>query len=78
MVLQVALKRIPDVLSSPDQARRVIREVCILRRLHHPFIIQLLDAFVRPASSGELSLFRTQHGSAELLELDMRQGLPFA
>lgn len=30
---QVALKRIPDVLSSPEQAKRVLREVCILRRL---------------------------------------------
>ena len=52
--LQVALKRIPDVLSSPDQAKRVLREVCILRRLRHPFLINLLDAFTRPASSGKL------------------------
>ena len=49
---QVALKRIPDVLSSPDQAKKVLREVCILRRLRHPFLINLLDAFTRPASSG--------------------------
>ena len=50
--LQVALKRISDVLSSPDQAKRVLREVCILRRLRHPFLINLRDAFTRPASSG--------------------------
>ena len=49
---QVALKRIPDVLSSPEQAKRVLREVCILRRLHHPNLINLRDAFTRPASSG--------------------------
>ncbi len=49
---QVALKRIPDVLSSPEQAKRVLREVCILRRLRHPFLINLRDAFTRPSSSG--------------------------
>ena len=49
---QVALKRIPDVLASPEQAKRVLREVCILRRLRHPFLINLRDAFARPASSG--------------------------
>ena len=31
----MALKRIPDVLSSPEQAKRVLREVCILRRLRY-------------------------------------------
>lgn len=31
--LQVALKRIPDVLSSPENAKRVLREVRALRLL---------------------------------------------
>jgi mitogen-activated protein kinase 1/3 len=48
----VALKRIPDILSSPELARRVLREICILRRLRHPFIITLLDAFLTPSSTG--------------------------
>lgn len=51
--MQVALKRIPDVLSSPEQAKRVLREVCILRRLKHPFLINLRDAFTRPATCGK-------------------------
>jgi mitogen-activated protein kinase 1/3 len=50
----VALKRIPDVLSSPDNAKRVLREVCILRRMDHPGIIALRDVFLRPASTGRL------------------------
>lgn len=54
--MQVALKRIPDVLSSPDLTKKVLREVCILRRLSHPFIISLRDAFLRPSSTGGLSL----------------------
>ena len=51
---QVAVKRIPDVLSSPEQAKRVLREICILRRLIHPFIIGLKNAFVQPSATGWL------------------------
>ena len=53
LLVQVALKRIPDVLSSPDLTKKVVREVCILRRLNHPFIISLRDAFIQPSSSGQ-------------------------
>ena len=53
------MKRIPDVLSSPEQVKRVLREVCILRRLSHPFIISLLDAFVKPAAQGALPALRS-------------------
>lgn len=49
---QVALKRIPDVLGSLEYAKRVLREVCILRRMDHPGIIALKDVFLRPASTG--------------------------
>ena len=58
-VLQVALKRIPDVLSSPEQAKRVLREVCILRRLKHPFLINLRDAFTQPSTCGKFYLLLT-------------------
>lgn len=50
--LQVAIKRIGDVLNSPDQAKRVLREICILRRLRHPNIIGLRDAFSTPSTTG--------------------------
>lgn len=46
--LQVALKRIHDVLSSFDHAKVVLREISILRRLSHPNILKLYDAFLRP------------------------------
>ena len=48
----MAIKRIPDVLASPDQAKRVLREVAILRRLAHPNVISLRDAFTRPSATG--------------------------
>ena len=41
-----------DVLLSSENAKRVLREVCILRRLSHPHIIRLLDVFIRPAQTG--------------------------
>jgi hypothetical protein len=49
---QVALKRIGDVLHSPEQAKRVLREICILRRLQHPNVIGIRDCFTRPSATG--------------------------
>jgi serine/threonine protein kinase len=53
--LQVALKRIPDVARNLDNARKVLREVCIQRRVAHPNIVQLHDAFYRPSATGALA-----------------------
>ncbi|KAG6544862.1 hypothetical protein Mapa_013552 [Marchantia paleacea] len=41
----VALKRIPDVFFCHMLAKRVLREVCIMRRLRHPYIISLSNVF---------------------------------
>eukprot|EP00850_Spirogloea_muscicola_P020470 SM000217S06852 [mRNA] locus=s217:179868:184453:+ [translate_table: standard] len=46
----VALKRVADVLCCPMLAKRVLREVCIMRRLAHPYVIRLTDVFTRPSS----------------------------
>jgi mitogen-activated protein kinase 1/3 len=46
------MKRIPDVLLNSENAKRVLREVCILRRLEHPHIIGLKDVFLKPSSTG--------------------------
>lgn len=51
---RVALKRIADVLHSPDQAKRVLREIAILRRTSHPNLIAIKDAFVRPSATGQV------------------------
>jgi serine/threonine protein kinase len=60
---QVALKRIPDVLNNAENAKRVLREVCILRRLSHPHIISLRDVFLKPSSTGE-ALTQDRDGSS--------------
>jgi hypothetical protein len=66
--LQVALKRIPDVLSNAENTKRVLREVCILRRLEHKNIIALKDVFLRPASTGMLYLIiQSWHKTAGVL-----------
>lgn len=75
--LQVALKRIADVLSSPDQAKRVLREVCILRRLRHPFLINLRDTFTRPASSGARQLWHLCFKGCGSLSLQFGGLVPF-
>ena len=44
------------MLASPEAARKVLREVCILRRVAHPAIVGLKDAFVRPGTRGPFTL----------------------
>ncbi|KAJ7570334.1 hypothetical protein O6H91_01G115700 [Diphasiastrum complanatum] len=41
----VALKRVADVFFCPLLAKRVLREVCIMRRLSHPYVISLTNVF---------------------------------
>jgi len=53
---QVALKRVPDVLASVEATKKVLREVCMLRRLAHPSLISLRGALIRPASRGPCRL----------------------
>lgn len=55
----IALKKVPDILCSPVLAKRVLREVCIMRRLIHPYIITLTDVFLAPSEEvkGEVDLY---------------------
>ena len=48
----VALKRIPDALTTLECAKRVLREVVVLNRLNHPNIIKIFNIFFTPATSG--------------------------
>jgi len=71
-VCQVAIKRVADVLSSPDQAKRALREICILRRMRHPNIIGLRDAFSKPSSTGAA---RCLHGRAVVQVVPATRGV---
>eukprot|EP01025_Chloroclados_australasicus_P011969 TRINITY_DN15414_c0_g1_i1.p1 TRINITY_DN15414_c0_g1~~TRINITY_DN15414_c0_g1_i1.p1 ORF type:complete len:213 (+),score=21.57 TRINITY_DN15414_c0_g1_i1:178-816(+) len=72
---QVALKRIGDVLYSADYAKRVLREICIMRRVRHPNMIVLKDAFVRPATTGKLKF---QGGKLVPTSIDLYLALEYA
>ncbi|EFJ51093.1 hypothetical protein VOLCADRAFT_88384 [Volvox carteri f. nagariensis] len=50
---KVALKRVGDVFASLENAKRVLREVCIMRRLEHTNIIRLRDVFLKPSPTGK-------------------------
>jgi len=63
---KVALKKIPHVLKSHENAKRVLREICVLRRIYHPNIISLLDVFVRSSSTGPFRMIRGKLQSASL------------
>ena len=52
----IALKRIQDILRDCENAKRELREVCIMRRLSHPSLVQLRGVFVRPSQTGSFSL----------------------
>ncbi|KAL6782484.1 hypothetical protein ACKKBG_A06950 [Auxenochlorella protothecoides x Auxenochlorella symbiontica] len=72
---KVALKRIGDVLQSPDQAKRVLREVSILRRLRHHNLVGLRDCFLRPAATGQCRLVG---GKLVSLSVDMYIAMEYA
>eukprot|EP00879_Flechtneria_rotunda_P008475 GHRR01008879.1.p1 GENE.GHRR01008879.1~~GHRR01008879.1.p1 ORF type:complete len:383 (+),score=100.07 GHRR01008879.1:588-1736(+) len=71
---QVALKRVPDVLLNSEYAKRVLREVCILRRLEHPHIIGLKDVFLKPSSTGR---YVYRKGSLVSTSLDLYLALEY-
>lgn len=72
---QIALKRIGNVLQSPDNAKRVLREISILRRAAHPNLIGLRDAFVRPSATG---VCRMINGKLVSASIDLYISMEFA
>jgi len=72
---QVALKRIPDVLQSTDNAKKVLRELCILRRLSHPYCISLKHAFVMPSDTGR---WKFRNGELIPCSIDLYLAMEYA
>lgn len=64
----VALKRVPNVLADHRQAKLVLRELAVLRRVRHPNVLQLRSAFLRPSSVGQCRLIggRLVHTAVDL------------
>ena len=51
--MYVALKRISNALYSKQNAKRTLREIVALNRVSHPNVAELLDVFVKPATTGQ-------------------------
>lgn len=72
--IKVALKRIPNVLQSENNAKKVLRELCILRRITHPNIISIKHAFVMPSDNGP---WKYINGKFEPCSIDLYLALEY-
>ena len=68
---RVAIKKIGNVFDSPLDARRTLREIRLLSRLHHENIIGLKDVFPPPAASA--GAFQDIYMVYDLLDTDLHQ-----
>jgi len=65
---KVAIKRMPDVLSEETDARRMFREIFILRRLKHKHVCDLVDILKPPQ---DLKAFKDVYMVFEFLDTDL-------
>lgn len=68
---KVAIKKITKVFESTKKAKKVLREVSLLRQINHPGVIRLLDAF----TSQEASAMDTIYLVMELAQSDLKKML---
>ena len=54
----VAVKKIRDVFVHKHNAKNVMREVYIQRRLRHPNVVQLMDLFMMPSPTGRWKMVK--------------------
>ena len=67
-----AVKRFEDVFISKTDALRILREISILRRLHHRNVVNLTNAFT-PASADPLAPLRTLYVVFEYGGMDLQK-----
>lgn len=51
----VAVKRIDDVFGYAPDAKRILREICILMRLTHPNVVKIRDILEPPADMAQFN-----------------------
>lgn len=68
--MTVAIKKIKDPFISPDHAKRVFREVKLLKHMNHENIIQLIDVFT-PGDSADT--FSEIYMVSNLMDQDLRK-----
>jgi len=66
--MKVAIKQIKGVFDNDTDCKRILREIKLLRRLDHPYIIKLYDV-VEPQN---LDTFTDLYLVLELVESDLK------
>ena len=64
----VAVKKVPDAFGWAAEAKRMLREVCILTRLHHPNVVKIRDIVMPPKKLDE---FKDLYIVMELVKSDL-------
>jgi len=64
---QVAIKRIDNLFADRGDAKRILREICLLRRLNHPNLVKIIEILKPP----ELQSFNTLFVVTELCGKDL-------
>ncbi|TDH67261.1 hypothetical protein CCR75_002427 [Bremia lactucae] len=65
----VAIKKIQNVFSDPIDAKRILRELCILRQLRHPNIVQIREII----APGDMNRFQDLFVVFEYLPSDLEK-----
>lgn len=66
---KVAIKKMDGVFEDEVDCKRILREINLLRKLHHPYVVNILDV-IEPKN---LETFDTLYVVLELAESDLKK-----
>jgi mitogen-activated protein kinase 1/3 len=66
---KVAIKKMDNVFDDEIDCKRILREIALLRRLKHPYVVELFD-IIEPT---DLQTFDTLYVVLELAESDLKK-----
>jgi mitogen-activated protein kinase 1/3 len=66
---KVAIKKMDNIFDDEVDCKRILREITLLRRLRHPYVVELFD-IIEPV---DLDKFDTLYVVLELAESDLKK-----
>lgn len=66
---RVAIKRMLNIFDDPVDCKRILREICLLRKLQHPLVIELVE-IIKPR---DLDNFKDLYVVLEFAESDLKK-----
>lgn len=66
---KVAIKKMDNIFDDEVDCKRILREITLLRRLRHPYVVELFD-IIEPADTEK---FDTLYVVLELAESDLKK-----